>query len=453
MHSVPSIHDYRPTQNPCKLCAPLGAALAFKGVAGAMPLLHGSQGCATYIRRYVISHFREPVDIASSSFGEEAVVFGGGPSLNLSLDNMRSQYAPKLIGIATTCLAETIGDDVPALLKKYRDTHEADDTPVMVPVSTPSYSGTHADGFHATVLALVQALAESRSPSSRVNLLPGMASPADLRALKGVFGAFGIPAIVLPDCSQTLDGVQWEDFQAIPPGGTALEDIRSMASAIATIQFGRTLTHTKSAGHYLEQRFGVPCHSLGLPIGVQATDRLMRVLEALSGHPLPTAYAEARGKLVDAYVDGHKYVFGARVVVYGDADLVAGVAAILTEIGAVPVLCATGERGGSLAEIIDDGRPGSAPPPLVLDDADFMQMEEAALDLHPDLVIGSSKGASMARRCGVPLVRIGFPIHDRFGGARVRLFGYEGSHQLFDRVVNALLEKREVDLGHDYAYQ
>ena len=58
--------------NPCKVCAPLGASLAFKGVEGAVPLLHGSQGCATYIRRYLISHFREPVDIASSSFDEMA---------------------------------------------------------------------------------------------------------------------------------------------------------------------------------------------------------------------------------------------------------------------------------------------------------------------------------------------------------------------------------------------
>ena len=55
------------TTNACKLCTPLGATLAFKGVEGAIPFLHGSQGCATYMRRYIISHFREPMDIASSA--------------------------------------------------------------------------------------------------------------------------------------------------------------------------------------------------------------------------------------------------------------------------------------------------------------------------------------------------------------------------------------------------
>ena len=56
------------TRNACKLCTPLGACLVFRGVEGCIPFLHGSQGCSTYIRRYMIGHFREPIDIASSSF-------------------------------------------------------------------------------------------------------------------------------------------------------------------------------------------------------------------------------------------------------------------------------------------------------------------------------------------------------------------------------------------------
>jgi len=58
-------------------CARPGRLSALRGVAGAVPFLHGSQGCATYIRRYLISHFREPVDIAVSGFSEATTVFGG----------------------------------------------------------------------------------------------------------------------------------------------------------------------------------------------------------------------------------------------------------------------------------------------------------------------------------------------------------------------------------------
>ena len=103
------------TRNPCKACAPLGAALVMRGIAGALPFLHGSQGCATYMRRYIISHFREPMDIATSGFSEASTIFGGGENLRKGLGNVTSQYHPALIGIATTCLTETIGEDVHGL--------------------------------------------------------------------------------------------------------------------------------------------------------------------------------------------------------------------------------------------------------------------------------------------------------------------------------------------------
>jgi len=35
-----------------------------------VPFLLGSQGCCHLLRRYLISHFREPVDIAVSGFSE-----------------------------------------------------------------------------------------------------------------------------------------------------------------------------------------------------------------------------------------------------------------------------------------------------------------------------------------------------------------------------------------------
>ena len=107
------------TRNPCHLCAPLGASLVIRGIEGAVPFLHGSQGCATYMRRYIISHFREPMDIASSGFSEASTIFGGGPNLHQGLRNVTSQYRPSLIGIATTCLTETIGEDMGSLLHEY----------------------------------------------------------------------------------------------------------------------------------------------------------------------------------------------------------------------------------------------------------------------------------------------------------------------------------------------
>ncbi len=113
-----------PRRNACKLCAPLGASIAFRGIENCVPLIHGSQGCSTYIRRYVISHFKEPIDIASSNFSESSAIFGGGDNLKTALDNLTRQYGPAAIGIATTCLSETIGDDVRLYIDQYRKERE-----------------------------------------------------------------------------------------------------------------------------------------------------------------------------------------------------------------------------------------------------------------------------------------------------------------------------------------
>ncbi len=446
--------DYRPTQNACKLCAPLGAALAFKGIAGTLPLLHGSQGCATYIRRYLISHFREPVDIASSSFSEETTIFGGGPSLKLSLDNIISQYEPAVIGIATTCLSETMGEDVPLMLHEYRQEQPSNQVqPEFIAVSTPSYRGTHVDGFHATLQAIVKAVAQPQPTGSHINLLPGLASPADLRHLKEICADFELTVTMLPDYSLTLDGAQWETYEKIPAGGTSLDEIRHMGGARASLELGRALAYRESAGQWLQQQFQLPCYSAGQPIGVNETDLLFHILEELAGKAMPASYKEERGRLIDAYVDGHKYVSGARAVVYGEEDLVIGLVAFLSEIGIRPVLCASGEKSGRLAEALREVNPDfDALQSTVLEGADFVQITEVAEALKPDLVIGNSKGAPTARKCGAPHVRVGFPIHDRFGGTRLRLFGYRGAQELFDRTVNALLEKKEIELGYDYAY-
>ena len=446
------------TQNACKLCSPLGAALVFKGIAGAVPLLHGSQGCSTYIRRYLISHFKEPIDIACSNFGEQTAIFGGGANIKLALDNIIAQYNPDLIGVATTCLAETIGDDVPMFIREYRKARRGDPLPPIVHVSTPSFQGTHMQGFHRAVRATVAAVADnpgkSRSDPNRINLFPGMVSPADLRHLKNIVADFGLEAMMLPDYSQTLEGPLWSEYHRIPSGGTRIGAIAAAGTAQASIELGHVLAQMpETTATDLEKRFNVAAHRQGLPMGIRRTDQLMHILETVSGRSIPENYIETRGRLLDAMVDGHKIVNGVRAVLYGEADLVAGMADFLSEIGIVPVICATGDGGGHLAPIIAQAFDKKHLPSIkVMEKVDFVDIEAAVRKAKPDLMIGHSKGYSLARRLGIPLVRIGFPIHDRVGGSRLLHLGYQGAQVLFDRIADTLIEARQngSDVGYTY---
>jgi len=445
---------YVSTTNACKLCKPLGACLAFRGIEGAVPYLHGSQGCATYMRRYIISHFNEPIDIASSSLGEKNAIYGGGANLKQGLKNVTAKYQPRLIGIATTCLTETIGDDLQMILHEYGHEKMATaEEPILVTVSTPSYSGTHMEGFHAAVLATIKSLAKKSVATGRINLLPGFVSPADLRHLKEIMAAFRLPATILPDISETLDGPALDEYQLLPAGGTPIAEIRAMGGAAATIEFGSTINDKESGGTYLENGFGVKSHRLTMPIGVTATDKFFALLESLSGQPTPPRYAGERGRLIDSLVDGHKYVFGKRAVVYGEEDLVVGLAGFLAEIGVTPALCGSGGKSGKLRQKVAEATAGLCETaPETYEDIDFHEIEARATELAPDLIVGHSKGYPLARKLNIPLIRVGFPIHDRLGGQRILHIGYRGAQRLFDMVTNSMIQVKQDSSPVGYSY-
>lgn len=446
--------NYISTTNACKLCTPLGAALAFKGIEGTVPYLHGSQGCATYMRRYIISHFNEPIDIASSSLSEKHAVYGGGANLKLGLMNVTKKYRPRLIGVATTCLTETIGDDVKMILKQY-DEEVQGDKPTMVEVGTPSYNGTHMEGFHNAVASVVDKLAGregSEGAGSELTIMPGFVSPADIRYLKEIVEDFSLKTTILPDISDTMDGQAAKTYKKIQPGGTPLSDIAAMGNSTASIEFGHTMSD-KSGGSILAEKFGVENRRMRQPMGIGATDLFFDHLAKLAGSQVPEKHRAERGRLVDSYVDGHKYIYGKKAIVYGEEDMVVGMTGFLAEIGVMPILCASGGKSGKLAEMISEATGDLLPEqPQVHEGMDFYDISELAESLKPDLLVGHSKGYQLAQVLSIPLIRVGFPIHDRMGGQRILHLGYRGAQQLFDLIVNACIARKQSDSPIGYSY-
>jgi nitrogenase molybdenum-iron protein NifN len=189
-----------------------------------------------------------------------------------------------------------------------------------------------------------------------------------------------------------------------------------------------------------------------LPIGIKDTDRFFNVLKELSGREVPKRHQMQRGRLIDAYVDGHKYLFGKRAIVYGEEDLVIGLVSFLEEIGIHTVLAGSGGESGRLKEELKLVTSGLHAETIVKEGLDFEEMKELIPELKPDLMIGNSKGYYLAREFGIPLVRVGFPIHDRVGAQRVQTLGYNGTQQLFDRVTNAILEYKQNNSPVGYKY-
>ncbi len=461
---IKSTPEYTATTNACKLCAPLGASVAYKGIRGCVPIIHGGQGCATYIRRYLISHYKEPVDIASSNFSEEATIFGGGANCHAAIGNVISQYKPEVIGITTTCLSETIGDDVKQYIRTFKELSGEKELPHFVTASTPSYQGSHIDGFHEAVTGIVKSMAEAGEKSEHINIFPGFVSPEDLRLIKTILEDFGIEYIMIPDFSETLDNPIWDSYKRIPDGGTPIESVKRCGSASASIEFGtiinkgslsgrvKNATNLTTAGEYLEEKFGVENCRMPFPTGVSSCDVFFETLSRISGKPVPEKYQKERGRLIDSYVDGHKYIFGKRAVVYGEEDFVVGMSAFLNEIGIEVSLAASGGESCRLEEEIRKYCSENTDSILVKNGWDYELIHEWCAENRPDILIGNSKAYYIARDLDIPIVRCGFPIHDRLGGQRIKHLGYTGTQELFDQITNTLIGYKQdhSEVGYKY---
>ena len=109
------------TINPAKTCQPVGAMYAALGVRGCLPHSHGSQGCCSYHRSALTRHYKEPVMASTSSFTEGTSVFGGQANMLQAIETIFSVYDPDVVAVHTTCLSETIGDDLNQILQKARE--------------------------------------------------------------------------------------------------------------------------------------------------------------------------------------------------------------------------------------------------------------------------------------------------------------------------------------------
>lgn len=446
--------------NPCKMCMPLGSVTAFYGIKNCMSILHGSQGCSTYIRRHMATHYNEPVDIASSSLTEEGTVFGGEKNLLKGLKNLIEIYHPEVIGVSTTCLAETIGEDLPRMIGKFYTENPEHKNIEIIPVKSPGYGGTQYEGYFSAIYSIVTNVAAQTQANDYVNVITAPLTPADTRFLKQTFEMFGMKIILLPDVSENLDGVYQEEYNKLPKGGTAISDIKKMAGAKATIELC-SVEMKDSAGKYLEEKFYVPCYRVNMPVGLRDTDIFYDLLSKLSGKAIPQEVKNQRGRYLDAMIDSHKYNGEGRAVIFGEPDYVVSTVRLCAENGVMPLVVATGSVCSNLKELLKDEIDDLAKRYFIdryeiLNDVDFKTIETMAAELNANILIGSSDGRRMEESLEIPLVRRGFPIHDRVGGQRLRMLGYEGSLDYMEDIANAVLSKKETEFRekiHDKYYK
>jgi nitrogenase molybdenum-iron protein NifN len=415
------------TVNPLKMSQPIGGALAFLGLNRCMPVLHGSQGCTAFGLVLFVRHFREAIPLQTTAMNEATTIMGGFDNIEQAILNIHKRTQPEIIGICSTGLTETKGDDVDGYLKLIRSRHPELADVAMVYVSTPDYQDAFQDGWGKTVAHIVTELAEPAAVKQprRINILPGShLMPADIEELREIVEAFGFDPIVLPDLSGSLDGHVPDDFSPTTVGGTGLADIRATGGASLTIAVGE---HMRAAAEALQAKAGVPYELFERLTGLEANDRLLALLARLSGQPVPNKYRRQRSQLVDAMLDGHFFFGGKKIAIGAEPDLLWAIGSWLAEMGAEISAAVTTTNSPWLEKLPVEE--------VVIGDLEDLESRAAGCDL----LITHAHGRQMAERLELPFLRMGLPTFDRLGAAHRLTVGYRGTRDLIFEVGNIFL--------------
>jgi nitrogenase molybdenum-iron protein NifN len=413
------------SSNPLKSSQPLGAAFAFMGVANAMPLFHGSQGCTSFALVLFVRHFKETIPLQTTAMDEVATVLGGADHLEEAIVNLKTRTSPDLIGVCTTALVETRGEDfagdVATIRRKQAEL--LGETKIVL-ASTPDFSGAIEEGWTKAVTGMIEAITQpaARKASKRIAILPGWhLTVADIELIREMVESFGLTPTILPDISGALDGTVPGKWIPTTYGGCPVSDIGSLGECAHAIAIGEQMRRPAEA---LKVR-GVDYTLLPTLTGLKASDRFVSLLARISGNPVPAQLRRRRSQLCDAMLDGQFHFGGKKIAIAAEPDHLYMLSSFFADMGAETTVAITTTGDSPILEAI---------PAETVEVGDLGRLEDLSADA--DLLVTHAHGRQASERLGIPLMRVGFPIFDRLGTQHRKSVGYEGTRDLIFDVSN-----------------
>lgn len=428
--------------NPAKTCQPIGAMYAALGIKGCMPHSHGSQGCSSYHRMHLTRHFRDPIIGTTSSFTEGAAVFGGKSNLTDSIKNIFTIYNPDVIAINTTCLSETIGDDIPSIIAAAEK--EIPEGKVVFHANTPSYVGSHITGFSNMVKSMVRTFTKPKATDNgKINVIPGFVNPGDMREIKTLLKTMSVPFVMFPDTSGVVDTAMTGKYEMFSKGGTTIDELKETGDSMATFALGKWAS--EEASNDIEKKAKVKSIVLKTPIGVKATDEFLMAVSEITGKAISPEIEEERGQLVDVLTDTHFHFHGKKVAIFGDPDIVVAMTEFCLSMGMKPVHVLTGTAGAAIEATLNEMLTEAGVKANVKAWGDLFTLHQWIKNEPVDLILGNTYGKFIAKAEDTPLVRIGFPVLDRSVHSYMPIVGYKGALRLVEMISGALLARADRD--------
>lgn len=420
--------------NPIKLSQPMGAMLCFLGIKNCMPLMHGAQGCASFSKVFFTRHFNDPIAVQTTAVNDiTAVIDGGDYAISESIKNITKKVKPELVGLFTTGLTETKGDDIKGACTLVADVQQ------MVYVNTPDFEGSIESGFSKSIEAIIQQLVQSSTEidTNKALIIPNVnLKPIEVEKIKDTISLFGYEVFSLPDLSESLDGHLGLKQGALTSGGISVEDIKKLATSSLVFTIGKSVE--KCGEKILEKNPNIQLFHFDSLGGLEASDKFFKILCKVKNITQPhPSIVRWRKRLQDALLDTHFVIGSSKVIIALEPDQALSVANTIIEAGANIKAIVTTHRNDLLDEIQCEH--------LMV--GDFEDVESFLQE--GDLVISNFHAERLAIKHKKALLVRGYPDFEGLGNQLKNDVLYEGSSYLLFELAN-LINHHKLGVSHEH---
>ena len=414
--------------NPIKLSQPMGATLAFLGVKNCMPLMHGAQGCASFTKVFLTRHFSDPIAIQTTAVNDiTAVLDGGDYAVSESIKNITAKVKPDLVGLYTTGMTETKGDDIKGASLLVKDQQR------IVYVNTPDFEGGLESGFAKVITALIEQLVEPTEAidSNKVVIIPNVnMQPIEIEHIKEELVKFGLEPFALPDLSESLDGHLGLKQGALSSGGISVDEIEGLGDAGLIITIGESVA--KSGQKLSEKNQNSKLLHFESLSGLINVDRFYKELLEYKNISTPhPSVVRWRKRLQDALLDTHFDIGSSRIALAGEPDHLLSLSSLIKEAG--------GEIVVAVSSINSPAISGVEATEVIV--GDLSDIEERVEDF--DILITNFHGHRLAHKYHKGFMLRGYPNYEEVGNQLKSDILYQGSSYALFELANIIKYYKE----------
>jgi len=419
-----TLKQTKPLQiNPIKLSQPMGALLCFLGIKNCMPLMHGAQGCASFSKVFFTRHFNDPIAIQTTAVNDiTAVIDGGDYSISEAIKNITKKVKPDLVGLFTTGMTETKGDDIKGATFLLKDIQK------MAYVHTPDFEGGLESGFAKSVEAIIEQLVKEKTTidEKKALFIPNVnLTPIEIEKIKEQIDLFGFETLALPDLSNSLDGHLGLKQGALTSGGISLQEIEELGDSAVVITVGDSVK--KCGDKLIEKNEKITHLHFDTISGLVKSDKFYKDLMEFKKLAKPDKkIIKWRKRLQDALLDTHFALGGTDVIIATEPDQVLSIATTVNEAGANIKYIVTPSYSECLASIDCEN--------IIVGDFDDV---EKVLE-NCDILISNFHGERLTKYYKKALMLRGYPDYETVGNQLKNDVLYEGSAYMLFEIANIM---------------